>query len=250
MLADRLNTRTNNGFGRIIWAFDETNNPFTKFKDIFDQLQDNIAAVKLNRQLILPFGLQNKELLKMISRITDADIPLIMDAKINDFVANEFIAKSYFEAGFDAIICTPFIGEAGLEPIITTAKDLKKDFIFLTYMSHPSSDFGYGRKVLLSDQEKAELQKKTAYFYELFAHLTNKLGASGNIVGATYPEKISEIRAIVRKEKLIMSPGIGKQGGDIKKCREMGMDYAIIGRSITNNYKPIEYINQINELLI
>lgn len=64
--------------------------------------------------------------------INNADIPVIMDAKINDFVANEFIAKSYFETGFDAVICNPLIGETGLEPILRTAKDLHKDFIFFS----------------------------------------------------------------------------------------------------------------------
>ena len=49
-------------------------------------------------------------------------------------------------------------------------------------MSHPSSDFGYGRKVLLTDQEKKIFHKNSAYFYELFAHLANKLNACGCIV--------------------------------------------------------------------
>ena len=248
MLANRLNSRVKNGSGRIIWAFDEIVDPFNKFIMIFDQIQDSIAGVKLNRQLILPFGLKNKELLKAISMINDAGVPLIMDAKINDFVANEFIATSYYEAGFDAIISNPFIGEAGLEPIITTAEDLHKDFILLAYMSHQTADFGYGRQVLLTDQEKIIFQKDTAYFYELFAHLTNKLGACGCIVGATYPEKIKEIRSVLQNDKLIISPGIGKQGGDIQKCRDMGMDFAIVGRSITQNSNPSNYISTLNNL--
>lgn len=249
MLPERLNSRVKNGSGRIIWAFDEVNNPFKEFKDVFEQIQDDIAAVKFNHQLILPFGLKNKELLKIISMITNTDVPLIMDAKINDFVANEFIARSYFEAGFDAVICTPFIGTTGLEPIISASKDLHKDFIFLTYMSHSSSDFGYGRRVCLTDQEKIEFQKDTAYFYELFAHLANKLNASGCIVGATFPEKIKEIRTILQKDKLIISPGIGKQGGNIQQCRKMGMDYAIIGRAITQSDNVKNFVSQINQMI-
>lgn len=249
MLADRLQERVKNGSTRIIWAFDETVNPFKKFKNIFDQIQEDISAIKFNRQVILPYGLENKEFLKIMSIITNADIPVIMDAKINDFVANEFIARSYFEAGFDAVICTPFIGEVGLEPIISTAKDLHKEFIFLTYMSHSSSDFGYGRKVFLTEQEKIDLRKDTAYFYELFADLANKCDACGCIVGATFPEKIKEIRNILQKDKLIISPGIGTQGGNIQECRKMGMDFAIIGRSVTNSDSVTNYLAQINQFL-
>lgn len=249
MLQDQLNNRTQNGSSRIIWAFDEINDSFQKFQKIFDQIHDEIAAVKFNRQLILPFGLNNEKLLKALSMINKAEIPVIMDAKINDFVANEFIARSYYEAGFDAVICTPFIGEAGLEPIITTANDLHKDIIFLTYMSHASADYGYGRKVILNEQEKEEFHKDTAYFYELFAHLANKTNTSGCVVGATYPEIIQETKKILHKDKIIMSPGIGTQGGNIQKCREMGMDYAIIGRSINQSINPKEYIAQLSEFL-
>lgn len=249
MLQNQLNNRVKNGSSRIIWAFDETMDAFSKFYKIFNQIRDDIAAVKFNRQLILPYGLNNENLLKILSTLNNEEIPVIMDAKINDYVANEFIAKSYFEVGFDAVICTPFIGEAGLKPIISSAKDLNKDFIFLTYMSHPSADYGYGRKVLLNEQEKNEIHKDTAYFYELFAHLANKTNASGCIVGATYPEIIQETKKILQNNKIIISPGIGAQGGNIQKCRKMGMDFAIIGRSLNQNSNPSEYISSLNEFL-
>ena len=249
MLKNKLQTRLNKGSGRIIWAFDpkfEEKDPFTKFKKNFSEVQDYIAAVKFNRQLILPHGLQNPKLNEIISLVSDAGIPLIMDAKVNDIgYTNESIAKNYFGAGFDALICNPFVGEEGLEPILKTAKSFNRDVIFLVYMSHQTADFGYGRKIFFSDSEKKELGKDTGYYYELFAHLANKLGAAGTIVGATYPEKVKEIRKILNPDTLILSPGVGAQGGEFKKTREAGMDFAIIGRAITEESNRVQYCKEI-----
>ena len=253
MLANKLNSRIDKGAGRIIWAFDpkyDENNPVSKFKQIFEEIHEYIAAIKFNRQLILPYGLKNKDLLKIISLINNADIPLIMDAKINDIgYTNESIARNYFEAGFDAVICNPFVGKDGLMPIVTTAKDFDKDVIFLVYMSHSSSDFGYGRKVYLTEQEEFFFGRKRAYTYELFANLVNEMDAAGCIVGATYPEKIKEVRNILHSNKLILSPGVGAQSGDAQKSRELGMDFAIIGRAITEGTNINEYCIQMTKKL-
>ena len=249
MLADKLKTRVNKGAGRIVWAFDpkfDEKDPFTKFKNVFDEIQDQIAGIKFNRQFILPLGLKNKDLLKTISLINNADIPLIMDAKVNDIgYTNESIATNYFNAGFDALISNPFIGVDGLRPIISTAEKFSKDVIFLVYMSHGSANFGYGRKVHLTTEEQQELNKESCYYYELFAHLVNKLNVSGCIVGATYPEKVKEVRSILKSNKLIISPGVGAQSGESKKSREAGMDYAIIGRAITEGTNLSEYCEKM-----
>lgn len=251
MLSERLNHRVKNGAGRIVWAFDPKLNekdPFTKFKNIFNEIKDQISAVKLNRQFILPYGLKNKDLRDLLSMVQNANVPLIMDAKVNDIgYTNESIATNYFNAGFDALICNPFIGENGLEPIISTAEKFSKDVIFLVYMSHASANFGYGRKIYLTSEEQQELGKDSCYYYELFAHLVNKLKVSGTIVGATYPEKVKEIRSILHPEKLIFSPGVGAQSGEAKKSREAGMDYAIIGRAITEGSNLTDYCEKMKK---
>jgi orotidine-5'-phosphate decarboxylase len=171
-----------------------------------------------------------------------------MDAKINDIgYTNESISRNYFEAGFDAVICNPFIGEKGLEPVLSTASDLHKDVILLVYMSHESADFGYGRKVFFSEHESQVLGKDNGYFYELFAYLTNKLPICGAIVGGNFPEKVKVIKNLLNKDKIIFSPGIGVQGGNPKQARIAGIDYAIIGRSITEEKNIQENIKKIKK---
>lgn len=253
MLADKLQARLKKGASRIIWAYDpkfEEQDPFTKFKKTFDDVKEYIAAIKFNRQLILPYGLKNNKIQEIIKLIKDEGIPLIMDAKINDIgYTNEVIARNYYSAGFDALICNPFIGEEGLEPIIKVAKEFSTDVILLVYMSHRTANFGYGRKIFFSELEQKEIGKETGFYYELFSHLVNKLDVCGTIVGATYPEKVKEIRTLLKSDKLIFSPGVGAQGGDANAVRQAGIDYAIVGRAITENNDRISYCQNLSKEL-
>ena len=49
---------------------------------------------------------------------------------------------------------------------------------------------------------------------------------------------------------MIISPGIGKQGGDIQTCRKMDMDFAIIGGSINQSDNPAKYVSELNQILV
>lgn len=61
---------------------------------------------------------------------------------------------------------------------------------------------------------------------------------------ATRPKQISKFRTIVGKNMKIISPGIGTQGGNAKKCFNAGADWIIIGRSIYNSLNPINEIQK------
>ena len=254
-LYKKLQNRVDYETGRIIWAYDPIigeKDPFNKFKNTFRVVKDSIAGIKFNRQFILPYGLNNPKLRQIIDLIKENDIPLIMDAKVNDIgYTNESISRLYFSAGFDALIVNPFVGADGIIPIITSAKEFNSDVVFLVYMSHPSASFGYGREIILNkdDFKIVPSNESIKYFYELFAHSVNYYNVSGAIVGGTDPEKIQNVHSILKKDKLIFSPGIGAQGGDPSIARKYGMDFAIIGRSITNNSDPLSFCKKINELI-
>ena len=49
----------------------------------------------------------------------------------------------------------------------------------------------------------------------------NRHGQCGLVVGATFPQELAEVRAIVGDMPLLV-PGIGAQGGDIKATVEAG----------------------------
>jgi orotidine-5'-phosphate decarboxylase len=200
-------------------------------RDVLESVSDYICAVKINRQLVLALGVEvvADSIVKLASSFS---LPTIMDAKLNDVGhTNEFMARIYFDSGFDAIIASPIAGwENGLEGVFTEAKARNRGVLLLTYMSNPGAEAFYSLWVKRSDGEKS--------MYELLTELALKWKASGVVVGATQPQIISRVRNLVGPNLPIFSPGIGTQGGDAIAATKAGATYLIIGRSIYASSDP------------
>ena len=203
-------------------------------RDIINKTRDYAIAYKFNRQLVLPLGVFDR-IPGIIDSIHDEGITAIMDCKINDIGnTNAHIAKYYFNAGFDAIIVNPLIGwEGGLDVVFELAKSQEKGVIILGYMSHAASNEGYGLQIAIDEKKK-----KHQPLYLEFARRARKWEADGIIVGATYPEKITEIRKVLGPDPPIISPGVGAQGGKGKEAIEAGASYIIVSRAIINAEDP------------
>lgn len=194
-----------------------------------------LCALKLNRQTVLPLGLfQGTK--KIVDKAHDYGLPVIMDAKINDIGnTNRLIAEYYFEAGFDAVIASPFIGwEEGLQPVFDTAHRRQKGVIVLVYMSHKGASEGFGQ--LVQNPKTGRLEHQ----YKIFAHKAIEWNADGAVIGATYPEKIREIHGILGDKVPIYSPGVGVQGGDVTAAVKAGARYLIVGRGIAQAEAPAD----------
>jgi len=194
---------------------------------ILESASAHICAVKMNRQLVLPLGLFDG-VQKIVSRAHDLGLPTIMDAKINDIGnTNRAIAEYYYKVGFDAVIASPFVGwEEGLQPIFDVANQMSRGVIVLVYMSHKGAVEGYGQMVQDSTTKRLVPQ------YRIFAEKALKWNADGAVVGATYPDKIREVHALLKAKVPIYSPGVGAQGGEIKAAVKAGTHYLIVGRTI------------------
>ncbi len=192
------------------------------------------VAFKINRQLVLPIGLFDG-IPRILDKIHDLGLTAIMDCKINDIGnTNEHIARYYYDAGFDAVIANPFVGwEGGLDSVFKLAQDLQKGIITLCYMSHPAADEGYG--LYASENPKG---KDAEALYLTFAKRARKWDTDGVIVGATYPEKIKEVRTIIGDDIPIISPGVGAQGASAKDALKSGASYVIVARSIATADDP------------
>ncbi|MEM3672672.1 MAG: orotidine 5'-phosphate decarboxylase [Candidatus Bathyarchaeia archaeon] len=215
-------------------------NLFSKAEKILEAAYPYVCAVKFNHHLILPLGVFDG-IQELVKKVHDYGLVAIMDCKANDIGStNEVIAQYYYAAGFDALIANPFIGwEEGLKPIFDVAQKLERGVILLVYMSHKGAVEGYGQTVI-----DAETGKETPQ-YLLFAKKARKYEADGAVVGATYPEKIREVYAILGENVPIYSPGIGVQGGEAKSALKAGARYLIVGRSITQAQNPAETAKQI-----
>jgi orotidine-5'-phosphate decarboxylase len=195
-------------------------------RKVLEDVREYICAVKLNRQLILTLGLRG--VADSILQLADHySLPTIMDAKLNDVGhTNEFMARTYFDLGFDAIIASPVVGwENGLDTVFETAKARGKAVILLTYMSNPGAEAFYS----LTASQPTGTAKPV---FEILTDLALTWKAHGVIVGATKPEIISRVREIAGPNLPIYSPGVGAQGGDPSKAVRAGSTYLIVGRSI------------------
>jgi orotidine-5'-phosphate decarboxylase len=232
---------------RIVLALDFPYEPpdnkqklLSRAQKILQAVHPYVCAVKINHHLVLPLGTFDG-VQQLVEQIRGQGLLAIMDAKVNDIGAtNQTIAQYYFAAGFDALIANPFIGwEEGLKPIFEVSQRLNRGVILLCYMSHKGASEGYGQTIIDSETGEQTLQ------YVSFAKKALKYGADGVVVGATYPQKICEVKQVVGEKVPIYSPGVGAQGGAAETAVKSGANYLIVGREITLASNPAAAARQL-----
>jgi orotidine-5'-phosphate decarboxylase len=137
-------------------------------------------------------------------------------------------AKSIFEIfNADSTTINPYLGIDGIKPFLDY-KD-KCNFI-LCRTSNPSA-------IDLQDQliSNIPLYQKVSMLIKEW-NFNNNCGA---VIGATYPDELKIIRKILGEDIPFLIPGIGKQGGDIKKTIKNG----------TNNKGKMVIINSSRNII-
>ena len=212
--------------------------PFFEFnKKIIDSTKDLVCAYKLNMAFYEALGVEGFILLQKTIKHIPQDIIVILDGKRND-IGNT--AKKYAQSLFeiydcDAATVNPYLGFDGVKPFLDY-KD-KCSFV-LCRTSNPSAG------------EIQDIKAKNIFAYEKVAKLIKEWNAHDNcgaVVGATYPDELKKIRKILDEDIPILIPGIGAQGGDVKKTVEYGtnqdgnMAIIVSSRSIIYSGKDIDF---------
>jgi len=191
-----------------------------KALELTEQLVDHFDAIKVGYPLILHAGLGIVEEISSIS-------PVIADLKIADTPnTNRLICEAVLGAGADAIIAQAFPGKDSLVACADCAESFGADLFVVTEMSHPGAE-----------QFMAPLAER-------MARLAVEAGASGVVAPATRPERIRMIRSIIG-DKLIISPGVGAQGGSAGEALQAGADYLIVGRSVYGSADPVAQAKEL-----
>ena len=231
---------------KIILALDVDNKDpevlIEKCIEIIDAVSPHICGVKFGRQLILRLSL-SRQIRDLIKLVHEKRLITIMDAKINDVAhTNLSIATQYFDAGFDAIIASPFVGwEGGLDTVFEEASKRNKGIILLVYMSHKGASQGYGRTVIDSDSSEKIPQ------FIIFAKNALAWKADGAVVGATHPNNITVVKDILGENIPIYAPGVIAQGASPKDAIKAGADYLIVGRGIFTSSEPEKAVKKIKD---
>jgi orotidine-5'-phosphate decarboxylase len=139
-------------------------------------------------------------------------IPLLLDAKRGDIgaTAHQYAREAYDRYGADAVTLSPYMGFDSIEPYLEWSD---RGQIILCRTSNAG-----GSDLQFLDVDGRPLYQHVA---AMVANRWNRNGQCALVVGATFPEELAQVRAIVGDMPLLV-PGIGAQGGDIDATVKSG----------------------------
>ncbi len=195
-------------------------------KAIVDSTHDLVCAYKPNSAFYEYLGSEGIRQLKLTCdyiRETYPEIPIILDAKRADIGSTNkgYVSYAFDYLKVDAITLHPYLGREAIQPFLDY-KD--KGCIILCRTSNP----GAGEfQDLMSNLSTSSGTRNPLPLYKYVAlKVVNEWNKNGNcmlVVGATYPKELVEVRKLAG-DMTFLVPGIGAQGGDVKKTVKAGLN--------------------------
>lgn len=204
-------------------------------KAIIDATADSVCAFK--PQIAYFAALRAEDQLEALCdhiRAHHPHIPIVLDAKRGDIgsTAEQYAREAFERYQADAVTVNPYMGYDSVAPYLEW-KD--RGVIVLCRTSNPG-----GSDLQFLKVEGIPLYQHVA---RLVAEKWNTNGQCGLVVGATFPQEISAVRALVGNMPLLV-PGIGAQGGDIASTVTAGKDVSGLGMMINSSrailYAPVQ----------
>lgn len=132
-------------------------------------------------------------------------VPVILDAKRGDIgsTAQHYATEAFDRFRADAVTANPYLGRDSVQPFLDRAD---KGVVILCHTSNPGA----------GDFQDLDVGGRPLYQH-VAEHVARDWNGNGNcalVVGATWPEQLREVRAIVGEMPLLI-PGVGAQGGDV-----------------------------------
>ena len=183
----------------------------THTKKIIDTTRDLAVAYKPNLGFFERWGSKGFEWLEETMDYIGDESVTIGDAKRGDIgnTVKQYAFSLFDHFKFNAVTVNPFMGSDSIQPFI----DRPEKGVFILCRT--------------SNNSAKELQNQkigNEYLYEKVAKLGVRLNSNNNVglvVGATAPEELQKIRSIANGLPFLI-PGVGAQGGDLKKSMEFG----------------------------
>lgn len=222
---------------RIILAYDrhyllkegKSDLLFRETLKLLSDLRGCIAGVKIGLPTLLSLG---EEALYRLINECDWGYFFIADLKTADVEhINRIIVDHLADIGFDALIAHAVIGlEGGLASIVDEARKTGLGVFALVAMTHKGAEDIINRNI----------------------GKCIEIGLKADVDGFILPANKTELIRYARErigDKLIASPGVGRQGAEPGSAHEAGADFEIIGRSIYEAPNPRESALKFREVL-
>ncbi|MEC7567340.1 MAG: orotidine-5'-phosphate decarboxylase [Planctomycetota bacterium] len=208
-------------------------------KGVIDVVAPLVPAVKPQSAFFEQIGSAGTHVLaEVIQYARMQGLLVIVDGKRNDIgstaaaYAQGYLGNATDFSG-DCLTVSPYLGEDSLEPFTRLATDLGNGIFVLVKTSNP----GGGRFQDLIADGRAVYQHVAELVEQLASGSSGTephgYGAVGAVVGATYPDQLSELRQAMPHAWLLV-PGFGAQGGGAADVAG-GFDAAGLGAIINSS---------------
>lgn len=198
---------------------------------IVDATADTVCAFKPQIAYFAAVGAEG-ELERLCRHIREQhpNVLLVLDAKRGDIgsTAEQYAREAFDRYGAHVVTVNPYLGTDSVEP----------------FLQHP--DGGVFVLCRTSNPGSGDFQSLPVGDEPLYLHVArrvasewNDIGDCGLVVGATYPDELRQVRAIVGDLPLLV-PGVGAQGGDVEATVQAGTDSTGQGMVI-NSSRAILY---------
>jgi orotidine-5'-phosphate decarboxylase len=202
----------------LIIALDVTNEE--EALRMTSRLRSHLDYVKVGYPLALACGMG------IVDKISEL-VPVICDFKVADIPnTNRLVVEQVFAHGAQGVIVHGFAGHDSVRECVSAAKG--KEVYVVSEMSHPGG------------------KEFTQPVAERIVELAVETGATGLIVPATRPERISHFKAMAKDLKIIAT-GVGAQGGSAGTAIKSGADHVIVGRRLYKAKDPVDEAETIVE---
>ena len=222
---------------KIIVALDSSN--FDKIKKLAETLKKDVYAFKIGYQFFFNFGI------KGYNKIYSICPNIFLDLKLHDI-------PNTVEKGLDALF--------KIKPKLTTIHILGGDQMMKAAWKNKKNTKILGVSILTSmdniQTKKYYNQKDVSKLVKKFSKFAKKNKLDGVVCS---PNEIKYVRKEVGKKFIIVTPGIRidnkiksddqKRIKTPKKAIELGADYLVIGRPITESKNPLKVLKEINQTL-
>lgn len=207
-LPQRFRTEAHPQFAFNRWIIDQTHKFTAAYKP-------NIAFYEARGA----DGLHDLALTLEYLRGNHPNIFTVCDAKRGDNSTSNvgYVTEIFDLLGFDSVTLQPYMGSRTLQPFLAR---VDKGCIILCRTSNPGDD---------------ELQDLLIDGVPLWQVVAEKVrdtwNANGNcmlVVGATRPDELRQVRALVGEMTLLV-PGLGAQGGSVEEAIKAGINSAGMG---------------------
>jgi orotidine-5'-phosphate decarboxylase len=176
-------------------------------RGLIEAVAEHVVAVKINVAFFEAWGSAGWAALERVRRDVPPELVCLLDAKRGDIgtTAERYAAGLFGHLDGDGVTLSPYLGEDAIEPFLGYPDRL---VYILARTSNPSA----GRlQELLVDGEPMHLAVAR------WVASRWQDGRVGLVVGATAPDELDRLRALVPGPAFLV-PGVGAQGGDLDRA--------------------------------